>query len=51
MDLDKANHSTESNKTLGFTIFDLKLRDSAYIGVPQKYTEGYGSSEVAVTSP
>ena len=27
IDLDKANLSTESHKTLGFTIFDLKLRD------------------------
>ena len=42
IDLDKANLSTESHKTLGFTILDLKLKAFAHIGVSQKYIEAYG---------
>ena len=42
IDVDKANLSTESHKTLGITIFDLKLVDEAHIGTCKNYTEAYG---------
>ena len=40
--LDKANLPTQCRKTLGFTLFDLRLRHLPHIGVCQKYTTAYG---------
>ena len=51
IDLDKATLSTESHKTLGFTILDLKPRDYAHIGVCQKYTEAYGPQRLLLEVP
>ena len=51
IDLDKANLSMESHKTLGFTIFDSFRSDGAHIGVCQKYNEAYGLQRLLLEVP
>ena len=51
MDLEKANLSTESHKTLGFTILDRKMSHEPHIGVCQKYTAAYGSQRLLLEVP
>ena len=51
IDLDKANLSMESHKTLGFTIFDSFRSDLAHIGVCQKYNEAYGLQRLLLEVP
>ena len=51
IDLDKANLSMESHKTLGFTILDSFRSDYAHIGVCQKYNEAYGLQRLLLEVP
>ena len=51
IDLDKANLSMKSHKTLGFTIFDSFRSDLAHIGVCQKYNEAYGLQRLLLEVP
>ena len=51
IDLDKANPSNESHKTLRFTIFDSFNSDLAHIGVCQKYNEAYGLQRLLLEVP
>ena len=51
IDLDKANLSMESHKTLGFTILDSFCSNWAHIGVCQKYNEAYGLQRLLLEVP
>ena len=51
IDLNKANLSIESHKTLGFTIFDSFRSDWAHFGVCQKYNEAYGLQRLLLEVP
>ena len=51
IDLDKANLSMKSHKTLGFTILDSFWSDGAHIGVCQKYNEAYGLQRLLLEVP
>ena len=51
INLDKANLSNESHKTLGFTIIDSFRSDLAHIAVCQKYNEAYGLQRLLVEVP
>ena len=51
IDLDKANLSMESHKTLGFTILDSFWSNLAHIRVCQKYNEAYGLQRLLLEVP